>query len=357
MPLDSLTQIIDFLADMPSSNLARTAEDYVVEKQDPGKEYEALKVEIANDEGRKYEVYLDSEGYPTIGIGHKITAGERSKYPRAKKKYKNNKAGKEQMKRDFTLDGKVLTWDDATIDRNYNRDFPAMLEGAKRAYNFRSRQVNGMQWNDLPLDARYSIANMTYTLGEEGIKNKFPGFLKATAQGQWELAAHEIKYKSGKRFLEGNWSPYSTYFGQLHGGRVGWDQGYHPRTGRKIWDIDGEKRTEYSYTAGFEDGYYNFPSIPWDSTDGKSIDQRSAYFKARETGEVIGPFKTEQEAVKAAKARSLMLDEYYTNAVNKPIDTARSLRQFNRVLNLGKPKQQSSSNMGKILQEELNNGR
>lgn len=183
-------------------------------------EYTTLYEEIRADEGEGAEVYLDSEGYPTIGVGHKLTEEERNLFGTGREKYPVTKAGKNQLKRDYTRDGKVLTWDKERIEAQYDYDLRVHMEEARKAYNHYRYEQNGIPWTDLPMDARKTITNMTYNMGEPKLRREFPNFLRAMSKGQWELASYEIMYKDGAAVLQGGDSEHSDYFKQLNGLRV-----------------------------------------------------------------------------------------------------------------------------------------
>lgn len=224
MLINELNEIISYLAEMPSSGDARLhAQDYFAEDRKQGEEYDASRAEIRQDEGGfKAEVYLDSEGYPTIGIGHKLTQSEIGEYG-ARSRYPFTNAGRKAMKRDFTRGGKVKTWSAEKGEAAFRADYDIHYKETRDAYNFRRGQVNGMSWEELPLEARNTVLNMGYNMGATKLRNKFPGMLKATAKGQWNLAAHEIKYKDGAAVLRGEESALSDYYRQLQGHRVGED--------------------------------------------------------------------------------------------------------------------------------------
>ena len=220
----AINEIVSYLAEMPSgSDALLHTEDYFAEDRRQGEEYDNSRAEIKQDEGGfKAEVYLDTEGYPTIGIGHKLLSSEIDEYG-ARGRYPYTDAGKAAMRRDFTRKGKILTWPAEKGEAVFRVDYDAKYKDTRAAYSFRRGEVNGMSWDELPSDARYTLLNMGYNMGGAGLQDKFPGMLKATASGQWELAAHEIKYKDGAAFLRGEESALSDYYRQLQGHRVGED--------------------------------------------------------------------------------------------------------------------------------------
>jgi GH24 family phage-related lysozyme (muramidase) len=364
MALNSLREIVNYLAEMPSEgNLDMYVEDYFADEPPQGEEYDASRAEIKKDEGGfKAQVYLDTEGYPTIGVGHKLLPSEIAEYG-AEAKYKYTDEGKELMRRDFTRKGKLKTWTPEEGEVQYNFDFDKHYKETQAAYNHHRGMVNGMSWGELPQEARYTFLNMGYNMGGAGLRNKFPGMLKAAARGQWELAAHELKYKSGARVLGGGNSLYSTYFAQLSGGRVGWDQEVHPHTGRPIrkYESIGEDGKTYTWEETEMRGHMeingewvSFPTLDWDGT--KYEDYGKAYRVAAQNKEVK-THKTAEEARTYNEQHSTMLGKQLENARAKPLQAARSHSQFGRLLGLAKPKKKTDpSNTAQGLQNELKGG-
>lgn len=365
MAINELSEIISYLAEMPSSGDPRLhTEDYFAEDRKQGEEYDASRAEIRQDEGGfKAEVYLDSEGYPTIGVGHKLTQSEIDEYG-AKSKYPYTDAGKAALRRDFTRDGKVKTWSAEKGDAVFRVDYDTKYRDTRAAYSSRRREVNGTSWDELPQEARYTFLNMGYNMGGAGLRKKFPGMLKAAARGQWELAAHELKYKSGARVLGGGNSLYSTYFAQLSGGRVGWEQKVHPYSGRPIRTFEevGKDGKTYTYEATEMRGHAkvggqwaSFPTLDWDGTQFERSEEGygKAYQVATQNKEVK-MFKTEEEARNYNIQHSDMLGRQLKKARENPVQGARSRSQFDRLLGLSKPKQKTDpSKTAQGLQNEL----
>lgn len=366
MTINELNEIISYLAEMPSSNSAARlyTEDYFAEDRRQGEEYDKSRDEIRRDEGGfKAEVYLDSEGYPTIGVGHKLTRSEIAEYG-AKSKYPYTDAGKAAMRRDFTRDGKVKTWSAQKGEEVFRADYDTKYRDTMAAYGARRREVNGMSWDELPQEARYTFLNMGYNMGGAGLRNKFPGMLKAAARGQWELAAHELKYKSGARVLGGGNSLYSTYYAQLSGGRVGWEQKVHPYSGRPIRTIEevGKDGKTYTYEATerrahakIDGQWVSYPTLDWDGTQFE--DSKEGHIKAYQVAlqnKEVKTHKTAKDAENYNIQHSDMLDKQLKKARENPVQVARSRSQFDRLLGLSKPKQKTdSSRTAQSLQEEL----
>ena len=118
-----------------------------------------LREEIAEDEGCKYEIYLDHLGLPTCGIGHLITEVDEEHG-----KAVGTVVEQERVKQLFTLDMAV------TIDE------------CKVLYP---------DFDDLPEEAQRVIANMMFNMGRPRL-SKFKGMKKGVDSRDWNAAADEM---------------------------------------------------------------------------------------------------------------------------------------------------------------------
>ena len=101
-----------------------------------------LREELAEDEGCKYEIYLDHLGLPTMGIGHLITKDD-------------PEYGKDV--------GSVV--EQSRVQSAFNLDIAVTLEDCQRLYK---------DFNDLPEEVQLIIANMMFNLGYPRL-SKFKG--------------------------------------------------------------------------------------------------------------------------------------------------------------------------------------
>lgn len=92
-----------------------------------------LRTEIAEDEGCKYEIYLDHLGLETCGIGHLIRESD-------------EEYGKPV--------GTVV--EQERVKQLFNLDIAVTLEDCKRLYP---------DWKDLPQECQHIVANMMFNLG------------------------------------------------------------------------------------------------------------------------------------------------------------------------------------------------
>ena len=118
-----------------------------------------LREELANDEGCKYEVYLDHLGYPTFGIGHLITDD------------------------DPECGASVGTEVDSDrVQEAFEADVESVLSDCERLY---------VQFEHLPEEAQLIIANMMFNMGYTRL-SKFKGMKRGVDARDWESAADEM---------------------------------------------------------------------------------------------------------------------------------------------------------------------
>jgi len=119
---------------------------------------EKLYEEIKADEGEVLEVYLDHLGYPTIGIGHLVTA-------------KDEEFGKPP--------GTAIT---AERSRElFDRDIENAIEDCKRLYG---------QWHNWPEEVQRIMVNMCFNLGASRLAH-FTQMRFQLSQKNWKQAAAE----------------------------------------------------------------------------------------------------------------------------------------------------------------------
>ena len=92
-----------------------------------------LREELAEDEGCKYEIYLDHLGLPTFGIGHLITKDD-------------PEYGKDV--------GTVI--EQSRVQSAFNLDIAVTIEDCHRLYK---------DFTDLPEEVQLILANMMFNLG------------------------------------------------------------------------------------------------------------------------------------------------------------------------------------------------
>ena len=118
-----------------------------------------LREEIAEDEGCKYEVYLDHLGLPTCGIGHLIKENDEEHG-----KAVGTVVEQERVKQLFSLDMAI------TVDE------------CKVLYP---------DFDDLPEECQHIIANMMFNMGRPRL-SKFKGMKAGVDARDWNKAADEM---------------------------------------------------------------------------------------------------------------------------------------------------------------------
>ena len=118
-------------------------------------ELEILKKELIEDEGIKYEVYLDHLGYKTFGIGHLCKATD--------------------PENDFEVGQEVSK---ERVDECFSNDIDKVIEDCTILYD---------DFFTLPDEAQLIIANMMFNLGRPRLSN-FVRMRKAVNEHNWQEA-------------------------------------------------------------------------------------------------------------------------------------------------------------------------
>ena len=118
-----------------------------------------LRVEIENDEGCKYEVYLDHLGLPTCGIGHLIK--------------------EDAPEHGLEVGTKI---DEERVNELFETDIKETIDECKLIYN---------DFDDLPEEAQYIIANMMFNMGRPRL-SRFHKMKQAVDNRDWKEAANQM---------------------------------------------------------------------------------------------------------------------------------------------------------------------
>jgi|TARA_A100000172_G_scaffold79919_2_gene68129 lysozyme len=118
-----------------------------------------LREEIAEDEGCKYEIYLDHLGLPTTGIGHLILEGE-------------PEHGKPV--------GTVV--EQERVKQLFNLDMAVTIDECRVLYE---------NFDDLPEECQHIICNMMFNMGRPRL-SKFVGMKSGIYAKDWNRAADEM---------------------------------------------------------------------------------------------------------------------------------------------------------------------
>ena len=120
-----------------------------------------LREELKEDEGCKYEIYLDHLSLPTHGIGHLITEWDEEYYD----KPVGTKVPNEQ----------VNDW--------FESDIKTTIKDCNLLFS---------QFDNLPDDIQHVLANMCFQLGRPRL-SKFKNMIAAVEDLDWERMADEME--------------------------------------------------------------------------------------------------------------------------------------------------------------------
>mgnify|MGYP003650510638 CR=1 FL=1 len=124
--------------------------------------------------GYKKNVYLDTEGYPTIGYGHKLSnvRYEKGDLP---EEYKNMSWSEDESRKSFLSD-------------YFEKESRVKTKFGEQAYN------------KLPDKAKSILIDLAFNMGSTKLFDEFPGFIadmyKGIKTGNYQDAAQELKYKN-----------------------------------------------------------------------------------------------------------------------------------------------------------------
>ena len=119
-----------------------------------------LREEIAEDEGCKYEIYLDHLGLPTCGIGHLITD--------------------QDPEHGLEVGTKV---DEERVNELFDQDVEVTTNECRLLYN---------NFDELPEEVQRIIANMMFNMGRPRL-SRFHKMKQAVDSGDWSEAAAQMK--------------------------------------------------------------------------------------------------------------------------------------------------------------------
>jgi len=118
-----------------------------------------LRKELEIDEGVKYEVYLDHLGYPTFGIGHRITKYDPERGVSVGREISNER-----------------------VQEAFENDIDMVLSDCKKLY---------IEFKYLPEEVQLIIANMMFNMGYTRL-SKFKNMKRGVDKRDWNAAADEM---------------------------------------------------------------------------------------------------------------------------------------------------------------------
>lgn len=133
---------------------------------------------LRRDEGLRLKVYWDSEGFPTIGIGHLIIASKTRNMDEI------NKALSNQIKREVRGNPGSITMDEAAA--LFQQDLKKMQEEIKK------NSTVGPVYNKMNTSRKMALENMSFQMGVGGVA-KFGKMLSAMFIGDWQTAYKEAR--------------------------------------------------------------------------------------------------------------------------------------------------------------------
>jgi len=118
-----------------------------------------LQEQLAEDEGCKYEIYLDHLGYKTFGVGHLVRATD--------------------PENDMDIDTEVSK---ERVDECFKADIAITIEDCNVLYT---------NFNDIPEEAQLILANMMFNLGRPRL-SRFLNLKVAVDDEDWIEASIEM---------------------------------------------------------------------------------------------------------------------------------------------------------------------
>ena len=118
-----------------------------------------LQEQLAEDEGCKYEIYLDHLGYKTFGVGHLVRATD--------------------PENDMDIDTEVSK---ERVDECFKTDIAITIEDCNVLYT---------NFNDIPEEAQLILANMMFNLGRPRL-SRFLNLKVAVDDEDWMEASTEM---------------------------------------------------------------------------------------------------------------------------------------------------------------------
>ena len=147
----------------------------IPEDNNPNYTIEAM---LRRDEGLRLKVYWDTEGYPTIGIGHLIMAQQ------VRDMVQINKALSRQVGREVTGNPGSISMDEAS--KLFEEDLADMQRDIK------ANSVVGPVYAKMNKSRQMALENMSFQMGVGGVA-KFTGMLAAMFIGDWKTAYNEAR--------------------------------------------------------------------------------------------------------------------------------------------------------------------
>jgi GH24 family phage-related lysozyme (muramidase) len=128
-------------------------------------------------EGQKEHVYIDTEGNPTYGIGHKLTEDELGLFGLSGQSYAENQ------------DFEDLRVSKQKIDEVFPKDYANAQNSAQNVLG-----LGDSDYQNIPENIRGIVTDMVFNMGATGLLQKFPNFLSDVRAGDYDAAASQLKF-------------------------------------------------------------------------------------------------------------------------------------------------------------------
>lgn len=149
-------------------------------------------------EGVIAHMYLDSEGFVTIGVGHLLANAEAAISLALINKQTEATASEAEKKQEWnTINGKespkkASFYEPFTKLKLKTTDIETLLKADLEGLEKDLKDIYS-QYESLPQAAKEGLLDMIFNLGKNGLKTKFPKFNQAVNAQDWATAAKECK--------------------------------------------------------------------------------------------------------------------------------------------------------------------
>ncbi len=158
-----------------------------------------LRVKMERYEGKISHMYIDSNGFVTVGVGHllkdlasaqKLNFKKSNSIPATKNDIKADyEAVKKQPKNRFASFYKKyvkLKLLDANINTLTNKHIDSFEGELKRIFS---------DFSTYPSEVKFALFDIIFNVGMTDLNNKWPSFIKAVKLKDWTIAAKESNRK------------------------------------------------------------------------------------------------------------------------------------------------------------------
>ena len=160
--------------------------------------FEEIKLFVAPFEGNISHMYLDSEGYVTVGIGNMLPNAAEAVLLRFRTRTTKNRATEAEIKADFESVAKQAKARSAPKYKEFTRldlpDLEVNLLFQSRIADFQN-QLRRLypKYDEYPAAAQLAILDMAFNMGAGGLKTKWPKLNKAIDGRNWADAAAQCE--------------------------------------------------------------------------------------------------------------------------------------------------------------------